>query len=614
VSTYRWSRVPAAHRVMLVCALAVAVLAFGYSVAQSQSGSTPPYPAAEKHKPSTLADRVVLTYEGDPATTQSVTWRTDPTVVSPQAQLALAQEGPGFEGSATTVRATKTTTQNATIGYPNVFHTARFTGLEPSTNYLYRLGDGTNGSECVERENASDKADPFSFVYYGDAQNDLQEHWSRVVRRAFADAPEARLWLHAGDLVDTSTSDPQWGEWFSAGGWINGQLPSFATPGNHEYSGSALTPYWRTQFEFPDNGPSGTGPVYDALKETVFHTDYQGVRFISLNSNVGAVSSSLRQQFVNVQAAWLEGVLQNNPSRWTVVTFHHPIFANEPSRSNPMQRAAWLPILERYGVDLVLQGHDHSYGRGNLAEGTTAVTPTGTVYVVSVSGPKMYEADDSDWVANGAVATHILTNTQLYQVVSVSGNRLKYQAKTAGGRLHDAFTIAKAADGEKTLTEWDGSALGNPGLGSKVDDFDGRKAQAFRTRSQGSGTLDRLNVYLDEETTARRLLVGIYTDRNGHPGELIASGEDADGLSKGTWNPIALPGEPRVAKGEKYWIALLGLGGSLAVRDECCGAAGSEPAEMHKKTGISALPGTWITGQVWPTDGPVSAFAPITGG
>ena len=91
--------------------------------------------------------------------------------------------------------------------------------------------------------------------------------------------------MHAGDLVDTPTNDNEWGEWFSAGGWINGMVPSIATPGNHEYSGSTSTPYWRTQFDFPDNGPQGTGPVYDALKDTAYYTDYQGVRFISLNSN-----------------------------------------------------------------------------------------------------------------------------------------------------------------------------------------------------------------------------------------------------------------------------------------------------------------------------------------
>ena len=50
------------------------------------------------------------------------------------------------------------------------------------------------------------------------------------------------------------------------------------------------------------------------------------------------------------------------------------------------------------------------------------------------------------------------------------------------------------------------------------------------------------------------------------------------------------------------------------MRDECCGGNGSEPAEMHREAGLTALPATWITGSRWPKDGPVSAFAPITSG
>ena len=91
------------------------------------------------------------------------------------------------------------------------------------------------------------------------------------------------------------------------------------------------------------------------------------------------------------------------------MTFHHPMFSNEPARNNPAQRAAWLPIFERYGVDLVLQGHDHSYARGNVVAGSTTQSGNGTMYVVSVSGPKMYEADDSNWVENGAVQRKMLT-------------------------------------------------------------------------------------------------------------------------------------------------------------------------------------------------------------
>ena len=105
-------------------------------------------------------------------------------------------------------------------------------------------------------------------------------------------------------------------------------VPSIATPGNHEYSGT-LSPFWRPGFEFPLNGPQGTGALYEAMKETVYYVDYQGVRIISLDSNSVAAAGDTAGWY-DVQAQWLESVLADNPNKWTVVTFHHPVFANEP--------------------------------------------------------------------------------------------------------------------------------------------------------------------------------------------------------------------------------------------------------------------------------------------
>jgi hypothetical protein len=62
---------------------------------------------------------------------------------------------------------------------------------------------------------------------------------------------------------------------------------------------------------------------------------------------------------------------------------------------------------------------------------------TGTVYVVSVSGPKMYVLDDEPWWDRAA------ENTQLYQIISIDGGTLRYEARTAVGELYDAFELAK---------------------------------------------------------------------------------------------------------------------------------------------------------------------------
>jgi 3',5'-cyclic AMP phosphodiesterase CpdA len=302
-----------------------------------------------------------------------------------------------------------------------------FEDLAPKTKYAYRVGDGVVWSEWNHFVTAAEMAEPFSFIYFGDAQNEIKSQWSRVVREAYADAPRARFLIHAGDLVSDPTSDAQWSEWIGAAGWVNAVVPCVPTPGNHEYVAGKLTPHWRPQFALPENGPAG-------LEETVYYFDFQGTRVISLNSNVEQER----------QVPWLETALGKNRARWTVVTFHHPLYSGSVARDNARLRALWKPVFDKYRVDLVLQGHDHVYARTGLAlpEKVAALTDGsesagGTVYVVSVSGPKMYSLQKQSFMRRAA------EQTQLYQIVHIDGPMLRYEAHTADGELYDAFTLKK---------------------------------------------------------------------------------------------------------------------------------------------------------------------------
>lgn len=212
-----------------------------------------------------------------------------------------------------------------------------------------------------------------------------------------------------------------------------------AQPGVRTLSG-----HWRPQFTFPANGPAG-------LEETVYYLDYQGVRIISLNSNE-------RQE---EQVAWLRDVLQNNPHPWSIVTFHHPLFSPARNRDNPELRRLWKPILDEFRVDLVLTGHDHTYARSGDTTGRERVGTVnvpagynqvydpaiGTVYVVSVSGPKMYDMTSDQWAVRSA------EDTQLFQIISVDGRELRFEARTATNRLYDAFTLKKRPGQPNELIE-----------------------------------------------------------------------------------------------------------------------------------------------------------------
>ncbi len=375
-------------------------------------------------------ERIILNLTAEPATSQAVTWRTPAAVTTPQAQIVPAKASPDLERDALSVAAS---TESVTVEEKKYYyHAALFDSLTPNTVYAYRVGDGTVWSEWNQFQTAEAAEVPFQFVYLGDPQNEIYSKCSRVFRLAYQKAPAARFWLMAGDLVNTGTSESEWEELFDALGWIVQATSILAVPGNHEYNffhgygitSGGLSPFWRPQFTLPENGPEG-------LEETVFYVDYQNTRFIGLNGNT----------LLEEQAAWLPTVLAANPNRWTIVSIHQPIYASAKNRDNPHLQNLFLPIFDKFGVDLVLQGHDHCYSRSHklFAGKVVADSSAGTVYVVSVSGPKIYELNPQ----YQSLMAKMDTGKQLFQVIAISHDRLLYESWTANGELFDTFELRK---------------------------------------------------------------------------------------------------------------------------------------------------------------------------
>ncbi len=389
-------------------------------------------PFAEKvqHAPGRSPDRIVLTWRKDPTRTQSVTWRTDTSVTSAIAEYAEAKAGPEFAGDAKKRAVAVSSSFKSDLSDAH-FHSAHFENLTPDTQYAYRVGDGVHWSEWHHFTTASATPAKFRFLYFGDAQYQLKERWAPLVHAAHLAAPDSRFSVHAGDLVNIGGRDAEWGEWFQAAEPLNRTMPVIPTPGNHEYlhdEGHKLPPYWTKQFALPDNGPKG-------LAAGVFHVDFQGLRIISLNSNEQKPE----------QVDWLKRVLEKNPNRWTIVTFHHPIYSLASGRDNSSLRALWQPIFDKHRVDLALQGHDHCYGRSGLRGYEGA--PGGTVYVVSVSGPMFNSPNqDATWTVRKG------TGVQLFQAITIDGDSLHFEARTLAGELFDSFTLRKQDGQANVLT------------------------------------------------------------------------------------------------------------------------------------------------------------------
>ena len=444
-------------------------------------------------------DRIVTTHAQDPATSISVAWRTDASVGRTIAQITEATPDARFDVVADTWRVNTqifdVERQETPIGVRvspfNIgvgrvaYHEYTFENLKPDTLYAWRV-QGARGqwSEWFQTRTAPLEG-PVSFVYFGDSQNGVYSHWSRVIRAAMLAAPDANFHLHAGDLVAKAEADYNWAEWFHAGGFIHAMIPTVPVPGNHEnmcvwpddpeaplkrprVKGCVRqrTPMWRAQFTLPEEDD-----LPAELHESVYDIRY------SKDLHIFVVDSA-RKEFDD-QARWLEEALKASDARWKIVSMHHPYFVSgafDRDETDAKRRAAFAPVVDENGVDLVLAGHIHSYVRSSIRLGPdgkerTSRAMTGepdavrTLFVISASGAKssdIYQGLDVEaGVGDGGADLGALSldrvagNTPMFQVLKIDGDVLAYEARMATGDVYDAFTLKKDEAGLKRLVEGD---------------------------------------------------------------------------------------------------------------------------------------------------------------
>ena len=451
--------------VHFVCAFFIFSLC---SVVAAQNDSVlgvPPWQQA-----SSWPDRIIQNLSAAPANEIAITWRTDSNVPSTIAQIAPATADARFDAVATTVVArtepvylNTAMVDGVAMAAPDNFglgvvhyHSVVFDGLQPDKLYAYRVqGADDAWSEWIQTRTAP-ATGPVKFAYFGDAQNGILSHWSRVVRSALTKAPDARFFLHAGDLVNRAARDFEWAEWFKAGSLAHSNIPAVVVVGNHEVqsyglegqrSERVLSHLWRPQFTLPEDA---TLPA--SLQETVYDIRYnQDIHLFVLNS---------LSRETEAQASWLDRKLANSDARWRFVTFHYPIFSSAGNRDSTDRRDLLLPILQKHSVDLVLQGHDHTYARGSIGQSPQRLTlghdtEVDVMFVNSVSGAKMYELKPDGWdsyAEYGVILQKAAENTQFYQIISVDGARLTYEAYTADDQLYDYFEMVKGSTGSKSLS------------------------------------------------------------------------------------------------------------------------------------------------------------------
>jgi acid phosphatase type 7 len=397
--------------------------------------------SAQINRPSPFPDRVILNLTEESTTSAAITWRTDTSIntgtveLQPAATMIVPDKSVTFSANTSTQKYNWEGEAEIISNH----HSAVLNGLEPGKKYTYRVGSGDYWSEWFDFETSTKGNDRFSFIYFGDPQANIKSEWSRVLRNAYRKEPDAAFMLYAGDLINRPGRDTEWHEWFEAGSFIYATTPQLMTPGNHDYAGVTLAPHWNAQFTLPFNGPAG-------LKGTCYYADYKNLRIISIDTAAGSELRDENGYEMRAQTAWLDSLLRTNTKEWVILTTHLPFYSPKENRDNFRIRGQFQPILEKHGVDMVLTGHDHSYARGRATD-----SPHGElsiVYVVSVSGPKMYEiGDNKEWIE------HKGADTQLYQVITIENDELVYKAYTTEGVLFDKFVLKKESNGKNKFID-----------------------------------------------------------------------------------------------------------------------------------------------------------------
>ncbi len=382
-------------------------------------------------------DHVALSWTANPATTMTITWRTDSTVTT---GFVRYQKGKVLADKAGQVKA-ESRDFTTDLGDARIF-SATLTNLAPGTEYSYRVGEGSNWSQGGAFKTADRKTNAFKFLLFGDSQAPLNDDlpyglWMKTLQNASRANPDARFFVNVGDLVDLGQNEAHWNAWFAAAKGVIDRIPAMPSTGNHESYGSRDTrrpEFWKAQFTLPKNGPEG-------LKGQVYSYDYGSAHFVVLDSQ--QEEQAEYGDILTIQQSWLEADLAASHAKWKFAFFHRPPYGVMARRNNSEIKAAFCPILEKYHVDLVFSGHDHGIARTYpIRKDALMGTPSQGViyYVAGQSGGKTYgNLEQMPWDA----FFYNPRDLPNYFVVEIADSKLTVKTIKQDGTVLDTFAIQK---------------------------------------------------------------------------------------------------------------------------------------------------------------------------
>ena len=356
-------------------------------------------------------------------------------------------------------------------------HFVTLTGLTPSIGYYYTVENqlyflqGNSGNYFLTPPPAETVA-PVRIWAIGDFGNASAGQLAvRDAYAAYADATYTNLWIWMGDNAYTTGTDAEYqAKVFDIYPQQFKKMPLYPSPGNHDYgntgyqSASVLGinfPYFRI-FAVPTAAEAGG---MASGTEKFYSYNYANIHFISLDS-YGAFNGPGSPMY-----NWLVSDLEDSRQRWTIVYFHHPPYTKGSHDSDSddeliNMRQNIIPVLESFGVDLVLSGHSHVNERTALIKGHYGASGTfnssmiiqggsgaqpnpyvkvppyyGTVYAVCGTSGQLSSSVQAGWPMPCMYYSNNTNNASV--VIDVTGDQLDCKYLASNGTVIDQFTILK---------------------------------------------------------------------------------------------------------------------------------------------------------------------------
>jgi len=368
--------------------------------------------------------KIVVTTGENPATEVGISWETNLDITS--GNLIIGKQADLSDGKI--IIATNKEITTSLNGYERLYQAwgAYAEELEPSTVYLYKVGEDNNYSEIKSFKTAKASGD-VTVAFYGDIQGSYPK-FPNTINSLKALYPDIDMSMIAGDVSDNghiysdwSGIDSGFGSYLSSGIWA-------ATIGNHDSYFDAQT--FTSFFNGPNNGTYKTSRNYS----------FEIGNIVVYNLDTEAVYS-YDPDFTG-QIAKMREVFNNSDKTYKIVLMHRSAY---PMNYNEADVRLLHTVFDELKIDLVLSGHDHIYNRTEMLDGQKVTEGNGTKYVVggSSSGSKFYGAD-----SNGRDWQDVVydDDNPVFSVLKTRGDKLYFEAyaiEDGASVLIDSFEISK---------------------------------------------------------------------------------------------------------------------------------------------------------------------------